>query len=87
MFVDYDVLNEEYRVWLEVYDPQTNTNWTAELNGTAAEIDRLGRKSAKFMDDAGFIPGWRADGNDGGSIDYIILVRDAVERCWRKQMA
>jgi hypothetical protein len=87
MYVDFDIFNEEYYyVELKVHDPKTNTNWIAELCGTAGEVDRLGRKSAKFMDEAGFVPGWRATGKDCGSIDYIILVREAVERCWWKYM-
>ena len=84
MYVDFDILNEEVRVWLKVHDPKTNRNWAAVLYGTAAEIDRLGRKSAKLMDDAGFIVGWRPTAKYCGSIDYLILVREAVERCWCK---
>jgi hypothetical protein len=82
MYVGFNVINEQYRVWLPVHDPRTNSNWWAELYGTAAEIYRMGRRSAKFMDDAGFIVGWRESANYCGSIDYLILVREAVERCW-----
>lgn len=82
MFIDFDIVNEASYVWLKVHDPKTNTNWLAELYGTPEEIRHLGLKSAKFMDDAGFVVGWRQGAEYRGSIDYLILVREAVERCW-----
>jgi len=74
--------DEEFYVWLKIHDPKRNKNWTAELYGTADELRRLGPKSARLMDDAGFLVGWRPGAKYCGSIDYLILVREAVERRW-----
>jgi hypothetical protein len=84
MYVDFDYLDDEIRVWLHVYDSRTDTNWAAELHGTPSEIHWLGRKSAHLMDGAGFVPGWSLQAKYCRSIDYLILVREAFERCWWK---
>jgi hypothetical protein len=82
MYVDFDILNEEARAWLHVFDPNTDTNFAAGVRGTPTEIYRLGLKSAHFMDGAGFVAGWCPKAKHFKSIDYLILVREAVERCW-----
>jgi hypothetical protein len=87
MGLEFDMPDEEICVWLNVHDRKTNSNYTAELRGTFAEIEHLGRKSAKFMDEAGFVPGWLPTGKYCGSIAYIVLAREAVERCWHLQDA
>jgi hypothetical protein len=78
----FDDLSEEIRVWMDIHDTKTNRNWTAVLFGTVAEIFSVWQKSGKLMDDAGFVPGWRAGGTYCGSIDYIVLASEAEERCW-----
>ena len=83
MYADFDNPDEEVRVLIDVHDTKTNTNWIAEIYGTVAEIYRLGRASAKLLDRTGFVPGWRVGADYCGSIQYIVLVREAVERCWR----
>jgi hypothetical protein len=35
MHFDFDDLNEEIRVWMDVHDTKTNRNWTAVLYRTA----------------------------------------------------
>lgn len=81
MFIDCDILNEEISICVKVHDPKTNTNWLAELCGTVAAVRCLALKSAKLMDDAGFIVGWSAKANYGGHIDYLVLVWEATKRC------
>jgi hypothetical protein len=83
MYADVANPDEEVRVLVKVHDTNTNTNWVAEIYGTVAEIARLWHKSAKLMDDAGFVPGWRTSGTPCGSVQYLVLIREAVERCWR----
>ena len=46
-------------------------------------IRGLGTKSAKLMDDAGFVPDQCQNAKYRGPIDYLILVGEAVERCRR----
>jgi hypothetical protein len=82
MCVHNDSIDEEIWLRLKIHDPKTNANRTAKLHGTVSKIRGLLNWSGRLLDDAGFIPGWRATGKDCGTIDYIVLVGEAVERCW-----
>jgi hypothetical protein len=81
MYFDFDDLNEEIRVWMNVHDTKANKNLIAQMYGTVAEIFHAWRNSGKLLDEAGFIPGWCSTATSCGSIDYFVLVREAVERC------
>jgi hypothetical protein len=81
MFIDCDILNEEISICFKVHDPRTNANWLAELCGTISAVRCLALKSAKLMDDAGFVVGWSATADYCGPIDYLALVWEAAERC------
>jgi hypothetical protein len=83
MHLNHAGLDEEISLDLELYDSRTNTNLRAELYGPAAEIEGVLRRTAGLMLDAGFVPGWRPKGWNGGTIDYPTLVRLALERCRR----
>ena len=82
MYFNNDSIDEEICLWLKVHDSKTNANRTATLHGMVSEIWGLLCWSGRLLDMAGFIPGWRAAGMHGATIDYIVLVREAVERCW-----
>ena len=72
---------------VEIHDLQTGSNWTAEIRDTENEIRRQWMRTEALLAKAGFVVGWHADGVDRGSIDHLVLVKVAVDRCWLQHAA
>jgi hypothetical protein len=86
VFVVFQIMGQDVSMRLPIYDSETNRNWMAELDGTLDEIIRACSNSVSLMNESGFAPGWRATAEYAGAMNYIVFVREAVERVWRKRM-
>jgi len=79
---------EEYVLLeIEIHDRQTGSNWTAKIWDTEYEIWRQWERAKSLLEEAGFVPGWRADGVYRGGIDHLVLVKEAADRCWLRHAA
>jgi len=79
---------EEYVLLeIEIHDRQTGSNWTAKIWDTEDEVCRQWARAEALLEDAGFVTGWRPDGAYRGSIDHLVLVKEAIDRCWLQHAA
>lgn len=80
-FEDYALLE------VEIHDLQTGSNWTDTIRDTEYQIRRQWMRTEALLAEAGFVLGWRPHGVNRGSIDHLVLVKEAVDRCWLQRAA
>ena len=72
---------------IEMHDLQTSSNYTVEIVGNPADIRLRWLRAERLLASAGFVCGWRTDAVYKGSIDHLVLVKEAMERCWLQRAA
>jgi hypothetical protein len=66
----------------KVHDLQKGNNWTAEIRGTEDDAWYQWHRCETLLAKAGFVSGWRPNGVYRGSIDHLILLKEAADREW-----
>jgi len=74
-------------VKVKIHDLHTGSNWTAKISGTAQDIRRQWLRTERLLAGAGFSLGWKSYGVYRGTTDHLVLVREAVDRCWLERAA
>jgi hypothetical protein len=72
---------------IEMHDLQTSYNYTVEIFGTPADIRLRWLRAERLLARAGFVCGWRNGAAYKGSIDHLVLVKEAADRCWLQRAA
>jgi hypothetical protein len=82
MTLYHDAFDQVIVIKMPIHDVLTGNNLTMKMRGTDEELAYRLRTTAGVMSEAGFKPGWRAEGTYGGLVDHLVVAREAVERSW-----
>jgi hypothetical protein len=83
----HDDFADQVLMSVEIHDLLTGNNWIAEIAGTAGEAWCQWLRTERLLAQAGFSTGWRPHGAYCGTIDHLVLVKEAVDRCWLRHAA
>jgi hypothetical protein len=85
MTVYKDAFDKIILIEMPIHDVITGNNLTMVMRGTEEDLAYQMRLTAGVLSEAGFGPGWCAEGAYGGVVDHLVIAREAVERCWKTQ--
>ena len=77
-----DAPDQVITIGMPIHDVLTGKNLTMRMRGTHEELAYQLQITAGVMSEAGFKPGWRAEGTYDGLVDHLVVAREAVERSW-----
>jgi len=74
-------------IYVEVHDCRTGFNWLVQIPGTDETVHYQWHRAEQLLATAGFSLGWQSHGVYRGTVDHLVMVKEAVDRCWLQHAA